>query len=467
MASTQTMDFSVEPAGPCRKRVSVTITKERVSEEFDKSYKNWIRSVPIPGFRPGKAPRKLVERRFGEQVALEVKQSLLDAAFEEALEKNDLSPIADPELEVEEISVEPEHNLAFDFTVTVKPEFDLPNLKEIEVEVPTGDPTDEEVDAALLDMRKRKATLRPIEKAKIEKGDVVSLKVRGVSGEKELLHEENLPYEVGTSWLSGLVAEGLDEALEGKMIGAGVTAKAMAPPHAENHPLAGQELEIEAEILDHKRPEIPELNEELAKGFDFDNLGELKETVRKEVGGAKERERDRLIENLAISELIEKCDFELPQQLIDREADDLARRAAYELQMQKKPEEEIAKKVAEMRAQREEESARELKAYFILDKIVEKERILVTENEVRDAVTAIAAYNQKAPEQMYALLRDSGRLGNLRNQLREKKAREKLRKKVKVADAKPKASPKKKKVTARKKTETKKKAAKKKAKKKE
>ena len=99
--------------------------------------------------------------------------------------------------------------------------------------------------------------------------------------------------------------------------------------------------------------------------------------------------------------------------------------------------------------------------------IVEKERILVTENEVRDAVTAIAAYNQKAPEQMYALLRDSGRLGNLRNQLREKKAREKLRKKVKVADAKPKASPKKKKVTARKKTETKKKAAKKKAKKKE
>jgi FKBP-type peptidyl-prolyl cis-trans isomerase (trigger factor) len=117
----------------------------------------------------------------------------------------------------------------------------------------------------------------------------------------------------------------------------------------------------------------------------------------------------------------------------------LARRTAYELQMQKKSEEEIAKSVAEIRARRKDESAGQLKAYFILDKIVDKERILVTENEVREAVTQIAAYNNKSPDEMYALLRESDRLGSLRNQLREKKARAKLRSKVKVTDLKPKA----------------------------
>jgi trigger factor len=429
------MQFDVSEAGPCRKQVTVKIPHERVTEEFDKSYRNWTRSVPIPGFRPGKAPRKLVEKRFGEQVALEVKQTLLDAAFEEALEKNDLAPIADPELKLAEIDVEEGKDLAFDFTVTVKPEFDLPDLKGIEVSVPNADPTAEEIDAALLDLRKRRATLRPVEDGKIDAGDVVSLKVKGTAGEEQMLAEDSLPYEVGTSWLSGLVADGLDDALAGQKVGATVKAKASAPPHAEGHHLAGHELDIEAEVLDIKRPDLPEVDDELAKAFDFDTAAELTETVEKDVRAHKERERERAIENLALAELADKVEFDLPQELIEREVEDLARRAAYEMQIQKKSEEEIARKVAEVRAQRAEESAKELKAFFILDKIVEKEKVLVTENEVREAVAAIAAYNQAAPEQMYATLRDSGRLGSLRNQLREKKAREKLRKKVKVSEA--------------------------------
>jgi trigger factor len=433
------MQFDVSEAGPCRKRVSVKIPQERVSEEFDKSYRNWTRSVPIAGFRPGKAPRKLVEKRFGEQVALEVKQTLLDAAFEEALEKNDLAPIADPDLKLDEIEVE-------------------------QSSVPNADPSAEELDAALLDLRKRRATLRPVEDGKVETGDVVSLKVMGTAGEEQMLAEDNLPYEVGTSWLSGLVADGLDDVLVGSKVGATVTAKASAAPHSEGHHLAGHELDIEAEVLDIKRPDLPELDDELAKAFDFDTADELKEVVEKDVRAHKERDRERAIENLALAELAERVEFDLPQELIEREVEDLARRAAYEMQLQKKSERETAQKIAEVRAQRAGESAKELKAFFILDKIVEKEKVLVTENEVREAVTAIAAYNQTAPDQMYAQLRDSGRLGSLRNQLREKKAREKLRKRVKVSEA---AAPADKKATAKKKAAakkaTKKKTTKKKA----
>jgi trigger factor len=435
------MEFNVEAAGPCRKKVAVKIPKERVAEEFDTSYRNWIKSVPIPGFRPGRAPRKLVEKRFGEQVSQEVRQSLIEAAFQEALKEQKLEPIAEPELGSDELELAEEEAFEFDFTVTVKPEFDLPELKELEVEAPSAEPTQDEIDGALLELRKRKATLRPVEGEAIESGDVVSLKVRGTAGGQELLSEDQLPYEVGSSWLSGLVAEGLDDALLAKEIGATVEAKAFAPPHAENHPLAGEELDVTAEVLDMKRPDLPAFDEEFAKAYDFDTKEEMLEVVTKDVGAHKERERERLIENLALAQLMERCEFELPDELIEREAEELARRTAYELQMQKKSEEEIAQSVAEIRARRKDESALELKAYFILDKIVDEERILVTENEVREAVAQIAAYNNKAPDEMYALLRDSNRLGSLRSQLREKKARAKLRSKVKVKELKPEAKP--------------------------
>jgi trigger factor len=435
MASSETMEFHVETTGPCRKRVKVTIPSEMVSAEFDKSYRQWVKTVPIPGFRPGKAPRKLVEKKFGKQVADEVKQTLLDTAFEKALKENELAPIAEPELDIEQVTVEPSQAVDFDFTVTVKPEFELPDYGDIEVEAPPADPTDEEVERALRGLRKSKATLRPIKDGTIANEDVVSLKVRGLSGEKELFHHENLPYEVGSRMLADLIVDGLDEDLEGKKVDATVTAKAFAPPYAENHPLAGIELELQAEVLDHKRPELPDLDDAFAKLFDFDSKDELVDVVRKDVHNQKERQREKLIEDLALNQLVEKSDFELPQELIEREADELARRASYELQMQETPEEDIAKRVSEIRKQRATESARELKAFFVLDKIVDKERILVPESEVQEAVAQIGAYHEKTPEQMYALLRDSDRLSSLRNQLRVKKARAKLRKKVKVKGA--------------------------------
>ena len=181
MASSETMEFHVETTGPCRKRVKVTIPSEMVSAEFDKSYRQWVKTVPIPGFRPGKAPRKLVEKKFGKQVADEVKQTLLDTAFEKALKENELAPIAEPELDIEQVTVEPSQAVDFDFTVTVKPEFELPDYGDIEVEAPPADPTDEEVERALRGLRKSKATLRPIKDGTIANEDVVSLKVRACS----------------------------------------------------------------------------------------------------------------------------------------------------------------------------------------------------------------------------------------------------------------------------------------------
>jgi len=428
-----TMQIDIEPAGPCKKRVKVTIPPERVSEEFDKSYKNLVRTVPIPGFRSGKAPRKLVEKRFGPQVVDEVRHALFDAAFEEALQKKQLAPIADPELDLHDVEVEPTKQVAFDFVVTVKPEFDLPDLGEIEVKGADVEPTAEELDLALLALRKRKATLRPVESA-VEDGDVVSLHLHGFVDGKEVFHEEGTAYEVGSRYLGGLVADGLDEALRRKKAGAKVKAKAFPLPSEEDHPLAGVVADVEAEVLDVKRPDLPPVDESFAKFWDFESVDALRTAVRGDVRSRKERDRDRFVEDQALAQLLDKVKFDLPKELIDREVAEGARRLAYEMQLRKEPQEEIAKRVAELRERRSERAALELKAFFLLDRLVEKERILVTETEVREAIAVLAAYNEKSPEQMYAVLRESGRLATLRNQLKERKARARLRARVKVVD---------------------------------
>ena len=422
------MEFTVEAAGPCRKRVKVHIPSTSVSEEFTRSYRQWSRTVPLPGFRPGKAPRALVEKKFGAQVTQDVKQSLLDKAFEEALREQKLSPITDPEVDLEGIDVKPEADLDFDFVVTVKPEFELPDMKTIEVEVPPADPTDDEVDTALLDLRKRKATLRPLEKGAVESGDVVTLKVRGTTGGMDVLQEESLPYEVGSHYLGGLIVEDLDDGLVGASAGGKATGKAFPPPHADDHPLAGHEVEVEAEIVEVKRPDLPDVDDAFAKSWDFDSRDELLDAVRTDVRRHKERERDRLIENLALHQLIQQADFELPEELIEREAEDLARRVSYDLQQQGKTDEEIAREVTEARRRRSEDAGREMKAFFLLDKIVEKERLLVTEGEVQEQVNLMASRYGRPVEEMRAYLEQRDLFSSLRGRLRERKVMEALRK---------------------------------------
>jgi len=433
MADTDTIELTVEAAGPCRKRVKVTIPPARVSEEFDKSLRQWTRSVPIPGFRQGKAPQSLIEKRYGNQVAVEVKQALLDAALTKAFKDTELAPISDPELDADSLEVARDTALDFDFTVFVKPEFELPALDGITVEAPPAEPTREQVDGAIERFRRRRATLRPSD-GPVESGDVVTLSLAGTADGEEHVNHEEIEYEVGSRFVGDLVTDDLHEALIGKEAGASVTAKGIAAPWQESHPLAGVELVLTAEVLDLKRPDLPELDDAFAKEFDYDTVDDFVEAVRAELRRANESQRDEYIENKALLKLVEQTDLELPEDLIERELDELARRAATDLQMEGKPEEEIAKRVVDVREQRREESIRELKAWFIVDKIVEKERIIVPESEVREAVAQIAQYNQQSPEAMYEALRDAERLSRLRNQLREKKARAKLRKRVQVTD---------------------------------
>ena len=157
------MDFRVESLAPCRKKVTVTVPAERVREAIDGQYQEINKQIALPGFRPGKAPRKILEAKFGAHVRDEVKGKLVEAAFQQAVEDKQVAPLGQPELDVKDLAVDPEKPFEFHFEVTTRPEFDLPVWKGLEVKVPAAHVSDADVDAGVERLRLSEGTLESSE----------------------------------------------------------------------------------------------------------------------------------------------------------------------------------------------------------------------------------------------------------------------------------------------------------------
>jgi trigger factor len=175
------MEFRVEELAPCRKKVTVTVPAERVREELDAQYREVNKQVAIPGFRPGKAPRRLLETRFGSKIAEEVKQKIVESAYDKLVEDRSISPLRRPTVDVEGAKVEADKPFEFGFEVITRPEFELPAWKDREVKVPAVDVSDAEVDLALEAMLRQEGTLVPAEQVGPE--DVVAVAYEALEGD--------------------------------------------------------------------------------------------------------------------------------------------------------------------------------------------------------------------------------------------------------------------------------------------
>ena len=189
-AST-TITAQVEDAGPCKKKISIEIAASRVTEEFEKSFLQINKTVPFPGFRPGRVPRGLLEKQFGEEVESEVKGTLVSDAFDEAMKSNDLTPIDEPDFDIDAIEVKEGEALTFELSVEVRPEFELGDWTGMEVQGEPVDVKDDDVDGAVKELLASRATVVPVD-GKIEENDFVVYDATIRVGDDEVYSRENL-----------------------------------------------------------------------------------------------------------------------------------------------------------------------------------------------------------------------------------------------------------------------------------
>ncbi len=425
------MDVKIEEVSPCRNRVQITVPSERVRETFDRHYKDLKSAVNLKGFRPGKVPMSFLEKKFGSEVAQQVKINLVEESLEEALKEHKLDPISEPELELDKILVERSADMAFEAFVEVRPTFDLPEYKGVKVDAPAVEVTDEEVDAEIERIRRQHATLEPCEPDAIGDDHVLEATVSVMVGGETAVKDE--PQMIGpkTSSAAGIVVDGLREKAVEAGIGGTARVDVEVPSYFPDAQFRGKAATMIIKIAEAKQIVLPALDDEFAEQLDFDDIAELRTRVTDAIRAHKDSDAHRAIEEQVLDSLIEKAPFSVPPGLLKRQVDRLVARARVDLESQGKSGEEIDEAIGEIAKAQEEDVTRSIKVSLLLDEIAKKEKIFVTEDELSRHLEALGARHGQTGDQVREQYEAQNLIGEVRFHLREAKTRAVLRENAK------------------------------------
>jgi trigger factor len=456
---------SVDDCGPWKKKISVDISREQIDKELDKQYGELRYTAQIPGFRKGRAPRRLIEKRYGEDIGDQTKLRLLAQAFEQIEEGQEFEVLGEPDFDPEKIELPKEGDFHFEYEVEVKPEFELPNLEGVRIEKPLFEVTEERVEEALDQLLKRQGRIEDITDAGTEETDVITAEVTmKAEGVEEPVQEETRLFVRAKNLLQVPIEED-ENWLVGVKIGDTKTCSATVPEDFGREDFRGKEAEFEIRVKGIRRLIPAELNEEFFGQLGVSDEQELKKHLEENLEQQADREVRNQMSQQVYRFLDEAIGFELPVGVATRNADRALQQQYFRLLQQGVPQEQITQNLDQLRASSTAESQRQLKMSFILAKASEELGIEVSDGEVNAVVAQAAAQSGRRPERMREEMQREGRLEQVKDQLRDEKAVDRILEMAEVVDApikeEPAAEEKPKKRTARKKKTTKKSGAKK------
>ncbi|MDY0168524.1 MAG: trigger factor [Thermoguttaceae bacterium] len=421
------LDVTIESRSACERHLTVTVARDDINRYFDTEFSELMPKAQVPGFRPGRAPRKLIEARFRKDVGERVKMNLLMDSLGQIHEEHDLSAISEPDLDLEAVEIPESGPMTFEFDLEVRPEFDLPDWKGMKLEKPVRQIDASDIDRTLERILASRGRLVPCESpAKL--GDYITCNLTFKLDSMVLseAHEEVIRIRPILSFRDGRI-EQFDKLMEGAAAGETRTGSALISPDAPNETLRGQSVTAEFQVLEVKRLELPELNEDLLEelgGFELE--ADLRDAVKEQLEQQllyeqRRRTREQITRQLTIS-----ATWELPPEMLKRQASRELERAVMELQSAGFSEEEIRARQNQIRQNAMAETARALKEHFILERIAEAEEIEADEADYDQEIALIAANRGDSPRRVRARLEKSGSMDVLRNQIIERKVIERI-----------------------------------------
>ena len=426
------MNIEIEEVGPCKKLLKFEIPKETIEGEWQKQLKEMSRMANLPGFRKGKAPRRLLERNYADKIMDEVKRAVVSDSYQQALEKNKLSPIGDPD--IGDFDLEVGKPLKFEITLEVLPTFELGEYKGMPLKRKPVSVTDEDIDKALETISRQKAQLAVVKKGKVKDEDFIICDCEvGINGEVVWTDKE-LEVMVSGSHVADIKVPDLKESLVGANSGDKVSIDVELGDSFSVEQHRNKSAKMEISIKEIKRPKSPEINDELAKQVGYDTLGELKEFMSQRLEMEKKRMAEGEMQEQISSKLIEMADFDVPENMINQHTNERLYRYQLDLLNKGTPQEEIEKNMEDLRNASEESVVRDFKMSLVLDRIAEKERIFVTEDDVNQRISEMAGMYGLEPSGMKKQLGKMKSMSNLRHQLRENKTLNLLMKEANIEE---------------------------------
>lgn len=401
------MKSTVEQLTPTRVRINVEVPFTELQPDFDRTYKQLAQQVRMPGFRPGKAPAKLIEARFGRAAVLQqVVNEALPSRYSEAVTSSDLKPLGQPEIEVTKL--DDGDQITFTAEVDVRPEIALPDLEQLKISVDPIEVGEDEVDAELESLRARFGTLTGVDRPATE-GDFVSIDLDAtIDGEAvEGASTEGLSHQVG----SGQLIEGLDDAIVGLSAG---ESKAFTTTLAAG-PQAGKEAEVTVTVQSVKERELPEADDEFAQlASEFDTIAELRESLTEQVARTKRIQQAEKVREATLEALVEQVEMPLPEAVVQAHVDNALHNALHGLDHdENKFAEALADKGssrAEFDAETRTEAEKSVKTQLLLDALGDKLEIQVGQNDLTQHLVLMARQYGIAPQQLMQFLQQNNQL---------------------------------------------------------
>ena len=456
---------TIEEAGPCKKKVTIEIVREKIKKAIDEQYDELGKEALVPGFRKGRAPRRLLEKRFGKETTEQIKLTLLDNASKSAIEENKLQTLGEPDIDVDNIKMPDEGSLIFDFEVEVRPEFDLPQLEGIPVTRTKLEVTDEQIDREIEQMQRWSGVWTPREEGSVELEDQIIadaiLKIEGIEEDEKL---DNIEIHVRKNGFIGTIpVEKLDELLVGANAGQTKETSVEVPKTFFREEYRGKKVDIQISIKDIKWLKPAELDENILKRYGVEDKDELREKIHDTLHDRLEAQGRAEMTGQISEYLLDKTNLDLPVNIVAEQASSVLQRQYTNLLMRGLSREQIGEQIEQLQAGSEQQAEQQLKTFFIMDKIADKLDIDVSKEEINGHIAQLAMQRQQRPEKMKEDMERDGSLVQLTLEVRQNKCISKLLETAVITEKKPEKAKKAKKAKKPVKKATNKKVAKKSA----
>ncbi|MEE9370727.1 MAG: trigger factor [Sedimentisphaerales bacterium] len=443
---------TIEEAGPCKKKLIVEIPEESIKSATDEQYETLRKEAAVPGFRKGRAPRRLLEKRFGKETTEQIKLKLLADASDSAIKDNEINVLREPDIDFEDIELPQSGPLQFDFEVEVRPEFDLPQLEGIEVNKTKLEVTDEQIDREIERLQRWSGAWVPRDDGQVHSDDQiiadVILKAEDAEEEEKL---DNIEIFVRPNGFVGAIpVEKLDELLAGAKTGDSRQTSVEVARTYFKEQYRGKKVDIKIDVKDIKWLKPAPLDENFFNRLGLENENELRDTLTDTLQGRLEQQSRTQMSEQVYKYMLDNTDFDLPTDIVADQANTLLQRQYANLIRQGLPEEYLEEQMERLRAASEQQAGQQLKTFFIMDKVAEKLNIEVTEEELNGHIAQLAIQRGQRPERLREDMMRDGSLSQFRLQVREDKCIAKLLESAKITEVKPEKETKKKKKAVKK-----------------
>jgi len=434
------VNVTVENLAPCKKLVRVEIEAQKVDETFDSVAKDFQKEANLPGFRPGKAPREMVLRKYSREIETEAKRKLISDAYKKAVDEQNLDVLGYPD--IEEIQFGRGQALQFAATIETSPEFEMPEYKGIPVKREARTVTEEDMERALEALRRPKMAFKTVERT-AQTGDIVVVNYTGTSEGKSiteiaptakgLAEQKNFWVEIGAN----AFIPGFADQLLGAKAGEKRAVTVDFPADFVTPQLAGKKGTYDVEVAEVKEKVLPSLDEDFAKAYGAENMEVLRAGVRRDLENELNQKQHRTVRNQLVRSLLNRVNFELPESAVAQETRNVVFDIVQENAKRGVSRDLIEKQKEQIYSAANQGAKERVKVAFLLRKIAEKEDIKVSQEEIAQRINHLAVAYQIPAEKFLKDLQKRNGLIEIFDQIMNEKVLDMLQQNARIEEVPP------------------------------